>query len=111
MKPGRGLPGEDPGLQGLPWRRRNEGHEISRGGNDALPELRLTDHGFKRIAAAGSAGKLRHDHRRHEVEGHQLAVDVVEGSAGGGAGVFEHHPPGEIVALGQVPQALPDKLP
>jgi hypothetical protein len=38
-------------------------------------------------------------------------MDMVEGSPGGGAGVFEHHPPGEIVALGQVAQALPDKLP
>ena len=111
MEPGPGLPRDEPGLQRLSRRRGDEGHEIGRGGDDALLPLRRGDDPGERISIPAAGRELRHDRRRHEVEGHQLAVDMVEGSSGGATGIFEHPPPDEILPQGQLREPLPGELP
>ena len=111
MKPGPGLPRDEPGLQRLSRRRGNKSHEVGRGGDDALLPLRRGDDPGERIPILAAGRELRHDRRRHEVEGHQLAVDMVEGSPGNATRIFEHPPPDEIVSQGQLREPLPGELP
>ena len=111
LEPGPGLPRDEPGLQGLSRRRGDEGHEVGGGGDDALLPLRRGDDPGERIQIPGADRELRHDRRRHEVEGHQLAVDMVEGSPGSATRIFEHPPPDEIVPQGQLREPLPGELP
>ena len=90
---------------------RHEGHEIVLLRNDPPPSFRRPHDVAKRIGGAAGCRQLGLDHRRHEVERDELAVEMFERCPGPRTGILEHRGPGEVAAVGQRCEPLPAEFP